>query len=286
MQGRGAEDDLVFEFVGGDLVRYGTSIGLETSVPIAGDFGPTAGSEILFTVPGAGDSDIGLSSDLSPLDTFGDLEGPDGFFDYATGNFVASAAGDELLWFSEADASWLLNRRNGSQLWTEVGLDASACDIPEGRWLNPIVGNFDDDAEEEILWHIVDEGGGVLWASVAPCSSTEVELPAFAKLHPGDFDGDGDTEVLTESEDGSVSLFDGGSATSVAASAPRDSLALVGDFNGDGCSDVLWHQGTTGSGELWRSLCNGVFEEETITTPEGLEPIGYLYGHGRPYRAN
>jgi Tol biopolymer transport system component len=71
-----------------------------------------------------------------------------------------------------------------------------------------------------------------------------------------DFSSDGNSDILWQSNDGTVAawLMDGADATSVAAGSfnpgPAWHAKGSGDFDGDGRSDILW-QGNDGTAAVW-----------------------------------
>ena len=67
--------------------------------------------------------------------------------------------------------------------------------------------------------------------------------------------------------------------TSIAEQAPR----LMGDFNGDGKSDVLWHNGSTGASVIWKSANSAT--PQSVTSIADLDwvvgGIGDFNGDGK-----
>jgi hypothetical protein len=82
-----------------------------------------------------------------------------------------------------------------------------------------------------------------------------VTLTAPAPLHGVSFDGDGKSDILWQSNNGTVAawLMDGTAATTVAGSfnpGPTWHVKGSGDFDGDGKADILW-QGNSGTAAIW-----------------------------------
>ena len=70
----------------------------------------------------------------------------------------------------------------------------------------------------------------------------------------GDFDGNGKSDILWQSDSGSVAIWDNGlpvGGHTVAAGMPSSwHIAGTGDFDGNGKSDILW-QNDNGAVAIW-----------------------------------
>ena len=84
-----------------------------------------------------------------------------------------------------------------------------------------------------------------------------VTLTAPVPLHGVSFDGDSKSDILWQSNNGTVAawLMDGTAATTVAGAGsfnpgPSWHVKGSGDFDGDGKSDILW-QGNDGTAAIW-----------------------------------
>jgi hypothetical protein len=84
-----------------------------------------------------------------------------------------------------------------------------------------------------------------------------VMLTAPVPLHGVSFDGDSKSDILWQSNNGTVAawLMDGTTATTVTAAGsfnpgPAWHIKGTGDFNGDGKSDIIW-QGDNGTAAMW-----------------------------------
>jgi FG-GAP-like repeat len=145
---------------------------------------------------------------------------------------------------------------------------------PDASWSVGGIGDFDSDGNADILWRRTD-GALALWgmngatinSSQAPTINGMTVTPgaSWSIAGIGDFDGDGNADILWRSADGSVTawLLNGatitsgdavtfnGAAVSVEASWH---VVDVGDFDGDGNADVLWRND---NGTLSQWLMNG-----------------------------
>lgn len=117
------------------------------------------------------------------------------------------------------------------------------------------------------------------------------EFEIDAEYHPitGDFDADGDDDILwyrpaAELEGGPSWLwfFDGASIDPRPLEIRGDYIPYAEDFDGDGCTDILWYDPVSpASGSpVWRC----VPEQETFScderllTPERSYPVGFATG--------
>jgi hypothetical protein len=83
----------------------------------------------------------------------------------------------------------------------------------------------------------------------------------------GDFNGDGHSDILWRNDNGSIFDFLGtanggfvnnGDASFVSVDNSWQ-VASIGDFNGDGIDDILWHNSTTGATFDFLGTSNGGF---------------------------
>lgn len=142
-----------------------------------------------------------------------------------------------------------------------------------------VVGDFDGDGDTDILYQTGANGSAWAYArsngdgtftqlTQAQSPFANVTLPdnSNSNYFVGDFDGDGDRDVLI-GVNGSTGIFlrnDSGTfVTASSASFPAPaagSRMVVGDFDNDGDTDILYQTG--GNGTAWayaRSEGNGIF---------------------------
>jgi hypothetical protein len=80
--------------------------------------------------------------------------------------------------------------------------------------------------------------------------------PNWKVVGTGDFNGDGNSDILWQNTDGQAAIWemDGAnviaSATVGANPGPNWKAVGTGDFNGDGFSDILW-QNASGQTAIW-----------------------------------
>jgi len=137
---------------------------------------------------------------------------------------------------------------------------------PGAAWHVIDAGDFDGDGRSDVLWQGSD-GTPAIWlmngtkalsiGAVGPFASGA--LAGWQVKASGDFNGDGNSDILWQGSDGTpaIWLMDGMNAVWFGAVGPFASGALAGwqikgsgDFNGDGNSDILW-QGSDGTPAIW-----------------------------------
>ncbi len=189
------------------------------------------------------------------------------------GDFDGDTRSD-ILWRNSSGelVAWMMN---GATISTSGDITSGGVAVrPDASWSVAGIGDFDGDGRKDILWRnasgevtawmmngtaIVRSGditsGG---AAVAPAASWSV-------AGIGDFNHDGRSDILWRNSNGALSEWlMGGTAISASGAITSGGVAVtpdaswhvveVGDFNGDGNSDILWRND---NGALAEWLMNG-----------------------------
>jgi hypothetical protein len=132
---------------------------------------------------------------------------------------------------------------------------------------------FWDNGPESLFWRHTTGANTVWYLDGATQVSTNA-LPSLDSTSiiagTGDFDGDGQIDLLVRKSDGTNTLWliNAGTITTVANLPALDSswnVAAIGDFDGDGKSDVLWRRNADGANLVW--LLNGATVTSIVTLP-------------------
>ncbi|MBV9431144.1 MAG: family 16 glycosylhydrolase [Hyphomicrobiales bacterium] len=189
------------------------------------------------------------------------------------GDFNGDGASD-VLWRS-TDGTLIDWTMNGSTITSsrDVTLNGAIAS-PDASWSVAGIGDFDGDGHSDILWRNTD-GALVDWAMNGSQigSAQQITLQGHAATPDaswsvagiGDFDGDGRSEILWRNTNGTLIewTLQGAAITSSQPvtlqgnpAMPDASwqIAQIGDFTGNGSSDILWRHGT---GALVEWIMNG-----------------------------
>lgn len=191
------------------------------------------------------------------------------FTDATPGSFTFSLSGNTLTY---TGGSMTINGVIGDK-FTASAAASGGVQLTEAH---AVANDFNGNGSSDILWRN-DSGYLTDWLSTANGGFVSNNINAgsgavdnnWKIAGVGDFNGDGHSDILWQnSTTGAVTEWLGtsnGGFTSNQAIAGSNGLgsgwqiAGVGDFNGDGISDVLWRNTTTGYVTEWLGTSNGSF---------------------------
>jgi len=276
------------EFSGG-FTNKGVIHGLVTesggvttvSAPVPSDFNGDALSDILWQNAN-GQAAIWEMNGLSQIPGGSAEVGPNpgpGWTAIGTGDFNGDGHAD-ILW-QNADgqaAIWEMNGLNqipgGSG---EVGPN------PGPGWTAIGTGDFNGDGLSDVLWQDAATGQVAIWEmnglNQIPGGSQVLGVdpgPGWKAVGTGDFNGDGDSDVLLQNtSSGQVAIWEmngtnviGGGVLSVDPGPGWQAIG-TGDFNDDGRSDILFQNSSSGQVAIWEMNGTNVIGGGTLTTDPG-----------------
>jgi predicted nucleic acid-binding Zn ribbon protein len=109
----------------------------------------------------------------------------------------------------------------------------------------------------------------------------------------GDFNGDGQSDILWRNDDGTIALWQINGSTVVNSSLtstpfldPSWKINGTGDFNGDGKADILWRNTNTGEIDIWQMNGAKVLDSSLTSTPTldsswAFNGVGDFNGDGK-----
>ncbi len=198
-----------------------------------------------------------------------------------TGDFNGDSTAD-ILWRNTSGeiSEWQMNGADiiGSGDLTSGGVAVK----PDASWSVAGVGDFDGDGKKDILWRNASGevsawlmNGTTITGSADLTSGGVAVKPdaSWSVAGIGDFNGDGNADVLWRNTNGSLSEWLMTGATIISSNAitfngtavtPDASwhVVQIGDFNGDGQSDMLWRND---AGALSEWLMNGTTIMQSLT---------------------
>jgi glycosyl hydrolase family 113/VCBS repeat protein/FG-GAP repeat protein len=229
----------------------------------------------LMTVNTTGAAQVLSSADYSSVPTSWQLVGQRDF----NGDGKA-----DLLWSnSNGDTSiWLMNGTTVSST-SDLGIVGNG-------WSIVGTGDFNGDGYGDILWRNTN-GDTSVWLMTG--NATQVQVLSATDLgsvstswsvaQTGDFNGDGKADILWHNSNGDTSIWlltANGTQTQVLSTTDLGvvptswNVINTGDFNGDGTSDILWHN-SNGNTSIWLMTSNGTQIQVLSTTGLGGVPTSW-----------
>ena len=261
-------------------------------VPIVGAFGHGINDQIIFHEPGPG---IDVLWEPATGATF-----PVEYANYAyplRGHYRGFGGGaSDILWYQPEQGTFEVWQ------WLDVGpdysyaaagtSDASPHGVDAGGDYVPLIGDFDGDDRTDIFWYAPGTTADSLWLSISNqdvviFESYVHQVIGQYRSFVGDFNGDEVHDILwysvaNEVEGGASGIWyfnvDGGHEVRT-FSVRGDYTPIVADFDDDGCTDVMWYDGTSDSPQtsIWRCILDEFdFDcHPPRSTPPKTFPIGY-----------
>jgi len=175
----------------------------------------------------------------------------------------------DILWRNSNTGETHIWKINAATMTAQSSAVLSVVPSSSG-WSVSGTGDFDGDGDSDILWRNSNTGETHIWkinaATMTAQSSAVLSVvpssSGWSVSGTGDFDGDGDSDILwRNSNTGETHIWKINAATmtaqssavlSVVPSSSGWSVSGTGDFDGDGDSDILWRNSNTGETHIWK----------------------------------
>jgi hypothetical protein len=250
----------------GDLTFNGTAVRPDSSWSVAdvADFNndgnadvlwrSTSGELIAWTMQGSAitsSTEVTLNGATVRPDASWSIAGAGDFNGDGNADLLWRSAGGELV-------SWMMD---GSAISASADVrSGGAVARPDASWSVAGIGDFNGDGKADVLWRNASgevaawlmDGSSIVDSGDLKSNGTAVRPDATWSIAGiGDFNGDGNADVLWRNTSGALSEWQM-NGTAIAASgfitlqgavvAPDASwhIIQIGDFNGDAQSDILW----------------------------------------------
>ncbi|MBW4507511.1 MAG: FG-GAP repeat protein [Scytonematopsis contorta HA4267-MV1] len=192
----------------------------------------------------------------------------------AAGDFNGDTK-DDLLWRNEVtgeNAIWLMDGFNN--LNPDRSSQRFLPRIEDVNWKMITAADFNGDGKDDILWRHSRTGENAIWLMDATIVTSDnsyafdgqfmgtrfVRDTNWKMVGAGDFDGDGKADIAWRNEvsgENAIWLMDGSRSkvggekfiTSVAGTDWK--IDAIGDFDGNGKSDLAWRNRRTGENAIW-----------------------------------
>lgn len=190
--------------------------------------------------------------------------------------------------------AWMMN---GSHAPTVVSYSTIT---PGSGWVLQGMGDFDGTGKTDLFWYNKTTGDTTAWLMNGTNAPTHVSYgrvapeSGWALQGMGDFSGDGKTDLLwynQQTGDTGAWMMNGTNAPTYASYgqiAPTSGWVLkgMGDFTGDGKSDLFWYNQQTGETAAWMintTSCSAQISLGTLSPKDGwsFEGLADVTGNGK-----
>ena len=220
-----------------------------TYTPVVGDFTGDGLDDLLWYRPGSGSDYLWRSPVANRSSRAVTING---LYQPLVGDFDGNGH-DDIFWYgpgSAPDAMWA--GRSG----TDPFRDVNVSNLQVNGVYSPVVGDFDADGRDDILWFSESSPHNYLWKGGAgpTFSSGRRTLALDVVDAAGDFDGDGRMDLLGHrpGPDPDSFYYSTGSGFVRHDKSVSGAYSLtVADFDGNGTDDLHWYADNGGADSIW-----------------------------------
>ena len=173
---------------------------------------------------------------------------------------INEAEAQEIIWRNKSTGENYVWFMNGTSFVSGAYLTT----VANTNWEIVGTGDFNGDGKTDILWRNKTTGQNIVWFMNGTTLSNYAELLQVPDTNweivgTGDFNGDGKIDILWRNKttgQNIVWLMDGVTRTGWSYIEPAVSdlnwqIVGTGDFNGDGKTDIVWRNKSTGQNIVW-----------------------------------
>ena len=202
----------------------------------------------------------------------------------------------DLLWSNTSTGERLIWLMNGTTYSSGVSLGT----VPT-QWTLAATGDFNADGNTDLVWQNLVTGACSVWLMSGTAFSSSVSLGTVSTqwriAGTGDYNGDGKPDIVWQNVATGqriVWLMNGTGVNSTVSLGTVDVTWMIGrppvpgiaaDFNGDGKSDLLWQNTSTGDRSLWL-MSGAAFSSSAslgnVPTQWSIAATGDFNGDGKP----
>ena len=206
-----------------------------------------------------------------------------------------------------SDLLWRNASTGANNIWrsASTATQQATTTVADLNWTVAGIGDFNGDGASDILWRNTSTGANNIWRSAS--TATQQATTTVADLNwtvagTGDYNGDGASDILWHNTStGANNIWQSAStATQQAATTVADvtwslpvqtntwtdaaPAAPIGDrdfdFNGDGKSDLVWRNTSTGANNIWQSASTATQQATTTVADLNWKMAGFADFNG------
>jgi FG-GAP-like repeat/Lectin C-type domain len=266
------------------------------------------GKNLLWRNLGSGENAVWQLNNATLVDSALFTQLPDQNWKMITAADFNGDGKDDVLWRNDStgeNAIWLMNG------FTNLNADGSSqkflTRVPDVGWKMIDAADFNGDGKADILWRNERNGEDAIWFMDASTTTSDGRYASdeqffatpirfidtnWKMIGAGNFDNDAKADILWRNEvtgENAIWLMDGTSNTPVdskpngqkfitSVSGTDWKIDAIGDFDGNGKSDLAWHNRRTGENAVWlvdATRLNGqnFFTDEKFIVDENGTPV-------------